>query len=77
MEVKKLDNRNAYKEIYRKVKEKDKYIAGMYNDFRGSTYMKVLQGLLANKTIAEADLSWFSEMTRNAILEIRRILSNE
>jgi len=36
---KKLDNRNAYQEIYRKVKENDKYIARMYDDISGSRYM--------------------------------------
>ena len=43
---------------------------------RDFEYMIILQGLLANKTITEADLSGFSETTRNAILEIRRVLSN-
>jgi hypothetical protein len=38
--------------------------------------LKVLQGLLANKTNPEADLGGFSETARNAIPEIRRILSN-
>lgn len=71
---KKLDNRVAYHEIFSKVKAKDKYIARMYDDLRGSTYMLVLQGLLANKTIMESDLSGFSETTRNAILEISRDL---
>jgi hypothetical protein len=71
---KKLDNREAYHEIFGKVKTNDKYIARMYDDLRGSTYMRVLQGLLANKTISETDLGGFSEMTRNAILEIKRAL---
>ena len=71
---KKLSNQEAYHEIFGTVKKNDKYIARMYNDLRGSTYMMVLQGLLANKTITEADLSGFSETTRNAILEIRRVL---
>jgi hypothetical protein len=75
--LKKLDNREAYHEIFSKVKANDKYIARMYDDLRGSTYMKVPQGLLANKTISEADLSGFSETTRNKILEIRRILSDD
>ena len=74
---KKLSNQEAYHEIFGKVKKSDKYIARMYNDLRGSTYMIILQGLLANKTITEADLSGFSETTRNAILEIRRILGND
>ena len=74
---KKLDNREAYHEIFGTVKKNDKYIGRMYNDLRGSTYMMVLQGLLANKTITEADLSGFSETTRNTILEIRRVLGNE
>ena len=74
---KKLDNREAYHEIFGKMKKNDNYIARMYNDLRGSTYMMVLQGLLANKTITEADLSGFSETTRNTILEIRRVLANE
>lgn len=56
-------NREAYHEIFEKVKKNDKYMGRMYNDLLGSTYMMVLQGLLANKTIAEADLSGFSETT--------------
>ena len=75
--LKRLDNREAYHEIFGKVKANDKFIARMYDDLRGSTYMKTLQGLLANNTISEADLSGFSETTRNAILEIRRVLGNE
>ena len=74
---KKLDNREAYHEIFGTVKKNDKYIARMYDDLRGSKYMMVLQGLLANKTISEADLSGFSETTRNAILEIKRVLGND
>jgi hypothetical protein len=74
---KKLDNRVAYHEIFSKVKANDKYIARMYNDLRGSTYMLVLQGLLANKTISEVDLSGFSAATRKAILEIRRVLEDD
>ena len=74
---KKFSNQEAYHEIFGKVKKNDKYIARMYDDLRGSTYMMVLQGLLANKTISEADLSGFSETTRNAILEIKRVLGND
>jgi len=74
---KQLSNREAYHEIFGKVKENDKYIARMYDDLRGSTYMIVLQGLLANKTISEADLSGLSETTRNAILAIRRAFGND
>ena len=71
---KKLDNREAYHEIFAKVKVNGKYIARMYDDLRGSTYMLTLQKLLANKTISEADLGGFSEMARDAILENRRVL---
>ncbi len=66
----KLDNRQAYQEIYRKVKENDKYIARMYDDITGSRYMMTLQGLLAIKVITEDDLAGFSEKTRNEILGI-------
>ena len=75
--LKKLDNREAYHEIFGTVKANDKFSVRRYDDLRGSTYMKTLQGLLANNTISEADLSGFSETTRNAILEIRRVLGNE
>lgn len=73
----KLSNRDAYQKIYAKVKENDKYIARMYDDLRGSTYMLTLQGLLANKTISEADLNGFSEKTRDDILKIMNILGND
>ena len=74
---KKLDNKEAYQEIFRKVKDNDKYIARMYDDLRGSKYMMILQGLLANKTISEDDLGGFSEPTRIAILKIKRALAND
>jgi len=74
---KKLSNQEAYHEIFGTVKKNDKYIARMYNDLRGSTYMITLQRLLANNTISEADLSGFSETTMKAILEIKRVLSND
>src|ERR1039457_3274953 len=74
--IKELDNRAAYRELYSKVKTNDKYIARMYDDVRGSTYMLTLQGLLANKVITEDDLGDFSEKTRNDILGIREILQD-
>jgi hypothetical protein len=74
---KKLSNQEAYHEIFGKVKKNDKYIARMYDDLRGSTHMMILQGLITNNTISEADLSGFSEKTREEILEIKRILGND
>ena len=74
---KKLDNRDAYQEIYRKVKENDKYIARMYDNITGSKYMLTLQGLLANKVISETDLDGFSEKTRDDILKIMNIFRND
>jgi len=47
-----LTNKEAYHELYRTVKQNDKYIARMNDDLRGSTYMLVIQGLLANKVIS-------------------------
>jgi hypothetical protein len=75
--LKKLDNRNAYQEIYRKVKENDKYIARMYDDITGSKYMLTLQGLLAQKVISEADLDGLSEKTRDEILKSMHLLGND
>ena len=66
----KLDNRQAYQEIYRKVKENDKYIARMYDDISGSRYMLTLQALLASKVISEKDLEGFSAKTRDEILKM-------
>lgn len=73
----KLDNSKAYQEIYRKVKDNDKYIARMYDDITGSRYMMTLQGLLAAKVITEEDLAGFTEKTRNEILGIRHLLAGE
>jgi hypothetical protein len=74
---KKSDNRNTYQEIYRKVKENDKYIARMYDNITGSKYMMILQGLLSNKVISEADLDGFSQKTRDEILKIMNLLGND
>ena len=64
-------------ELYKTVITNDKYIAKVYNDLRGSTYMSIIQGLLANKVLSEQDLVEFSEETRNDILGIRSILTGE
>ena len=73
---KKLDNRDTYHQLYRSLKESDKYIARMYDDQRGSTYMITIQALLRNKVISETDLSEFPEKTKNDILGIRKILGD-
>jgi hypothetical protein len=49
----------------------------MYDDMRGSTYMLIIQGLLANKVISEVDLQEFNEETKNNILGIRKILKSD
>lgn len=74
---KKLDNRKTYQEVFRKVRENDKYIARMYDDITGSRYMMTLQRLLANKVISEDDLAGFSEKTKNEILAIRKLFTVE
>ena len=74
---KKLDNRKTYQEVFRKVRENDKYIARMYDDITGSRYMMTLQGLLANKVISEDDLAGFSEKTKNEILGIGHLWAGE
>jgi len=74
---KKLDNRNAYQEIYGKVKENDKYIARMYDDISGSRYMLTLHALLASKVISEKDLEGFSAKTKEEILKITKFLGND
>ena len=66
---KKLSDQEAYRKIYGKVKENDKYIARMYDNITGSKYMLTLQGLLANKVISETDLDGFSEKTRDDIIK--------
>jgi len=75
--INKLDNRMAYQEIYRKVKENDKYIASMYDDISGSRYMLTLHALLASKLISEKDLEGFSAKTKEEILKITKFLGND
>jgi hypothetical protein len=72
-----LNNRDGYMELYRKVIQNDKYIARMYNDIRGSTYLTIIGGLLARKVIFETDLSEFGEETRNNLLGIGSLLGGE
>ena len=71
---KELTNREAYHEIFSKVKENDKYIARVYDDLRGSTYLITIIGLLNNKVLSEADLGEFNEGLRNYLLGVREVL---
>jgi len=69
-----LTNTDAYHEFFKKVIQRDKYIARMYDDQRGSTYLLTLIGLLNNKVPSESDLGEFSEDLRNHLLAVREVL---
>ena len=57
----KLDNRNAYIELYKKLNEHDKNIARRYDDMKGSKYLTTVAFLLADGLITKEDMAGFSE----------------
>jgi hypothetical protein len=69
-----LIHQEAYHEIFGTVKRNDKYIARIYDNMKGSTYILIIRNLLTNKVLAEEDLQEFSEETRNDILGLRNKL---
>jgi phospholipase/lecithinase/hemolysin len=57
------ENRDAYHNLYKSVRNFDKHIGRRYDNIKGSTYARILGEQLADKLISEEDLA---EMTPDA-----------
>ena len=64
----KLDNREAYLKIYKKLDMFDKHISRRYNHMSGSNYMYILAHQLADGLISIDDLDELDEKFRAAVV---------
>jgi hypothetical protein len=63
----KLDNKNAYLEMYRKLIQHDKHIARRYNGMTGSKYLLIIIGQLADEVIAFDEIEEFDDEVKEVI----------
>ncbi|GEM_PF-1697216 len=61
-------NDEAYWALSEAVKKHNKLIQGRYGDIRGSTYLLIIVGLMADEIILENDLEVFSAETREYLI---------
>lgn len=69
----KIDNKDAYMKLYKSTISHDKHIARRYNDMRGSTYLYIIAGQLADKIISLKEIDKFSEDTKSKLILLSRI----
>jgi hypothetical protein len=62
------DNRDIYHNLFKSVRDFDKYIARRYDNMKGSTYLLILIAQLRDGLISEEDLIELNPDIRNAIL---------
>ena len=56
-----IDNRTAYHQLFKTIKEQDKRIANRYDGLTGSGYLSAVAGIYIDGQITEADIKDFSE----------------
>ncbi|MDL2282325.1 hypothetical protein LJC44_04340 [Parabacteroides sp. OttesenSCG-928-G06] len=66
-----------YLNLYKKVKSFDKHIARRYDDLRGTTYYRILVGLLLDEIITSEDLNRFDEEMKNRLLNTVKLWSDD
>ncbi len=59
-----IDNRTAYHQLFKKIKEQDKRIANRYDGLTGSRYLSTVAGIYFDGQITEADIENFSEESK-------------
>ena len=65
--AKKLDNRDAYLQLFKIVNKHDNDIARRYDRLTGSKYLVTVAQLFSEKIISEEDISGFSEETKQRL----------
>ncbi|WP_153798172.1 hypothetical protein [Foetidibacter luteolus] len=63
----KLDNRDAYMELFQTIKQHDKAIARRHNGLGGSEYLGAIAGLLHDGYVTEADIQDFSDEVKEVL----------
>ena len=69
----KLDNKDAYMELFKKIESIDKHIAGIYNGKGGSRWVEVMAYQLADGVISTDDLNEFDVEVREVIMRVSGI----
>ena len=62
-----LDNRDAYHEMYQKLKNHDKHIGRRYDGMTGSRYLLIVLQQLADEIISLDEISDFNDEVKAAI----------
>ncbi len=61
------DSRDAYLKLYKSVISYDKHISKRYDDMKGSTYLFIIAGQLADGIISPEDIKVFSKDIRSRL----------
>jgi enamine deaminase RidA (YjgF/YER057c/UK114 family) len=63
----KLDNRQAYISIYKKLSKHDKHLARRYDNMSGSKYLMIISGQVADGVVSFEELGELNDQARQVI----------
>lgn len=69
----KLEIKETYYEVFKSLNTFDKHIARRYDDMKGSTYLYILAGQLADGIISIDDMNGFDQDVKDKIIFISSI----
>lgn len=69
----KIGDMDAYMKLYKSITNHDKHIEKRYDDVRGSTYLFIIAGQLADGVIALEEIEDFSTDTKNRLIMLSGI----
>lgn len=67
-------NHEAYRRLYRLMRERDKELARLFDDFRRSTALRQLLAIYSEGLVTEEELATFSAETQHRVRALRDIL---
>lgn len=68
--INKIDNRDAYHQIYNSVIDFDKHISRRYDNIKGSTYLLIIILQLTDKIISIDEIAEFNKDVKNYIKKV-------
>ncbi len=72
-----IDDKDAYMKLYKSTINHDKHIGRRYDNMKGSTYLFIIAGQLADGIILLEEIDVFCEETKNRLISLSEIYDND
>jgi hypothetical protein len=72
----KLDNREAYLSVYKKLTSHDKHLARRYDNMSGSKYLMIISGQVADGVVSFDEIGKLNDQAKQVIKNWRDVLES-